>query len=163
MRKILARLHRFEELSLTLIYLSLAMVAFVQVFCRYALGVSFTWFEEAGRYVGILVAFMGASIGVRLGAHFSMDLVTASLPPRPAAVVRAVVNVLGGACMLVIAYFGMRLVVRNYGYETTSPAMQLPMYLAYLPIPVFSALMAVRMFLVAAVGVPGGEGEGRAP
>ncbi len=92
-----------------------------------------------------------------------MDLVTASLPPRPAAVVRAVVNVLGGACMLVIAYFGMRLVVRNYGYETTSPAMQLPMYLAYLPIPVFSALMAVRMFLVAAVGVPGGEGEGRAP
>lgn len=152
LQRALRRLHRVEETSLTLVYLGLALVAFVQVICRYAFNLSFTWFEEGGRYIGILVTFMGASIGVRYGTHFSMDLLATLLRPRLAALLRRAVNLVGGAFLLVLAFYAAKLVGKNYGFETTSPAMQIPMYLAYLPIPVFTALMALRMFLIAARG-----------
>ncbi|MDF1553377.1 MAG: TRAP transporter small permease [Deferrisomatales bacterium] len=148
----LGRLHRLEELSLTLIYIGLALVAFVQVICRYTFNLSFSWFEEGGRYIGILVTFLGASIGVRYGTHFSMDLLATSLKPRLADLLIRSVHLVGGSFLLVIAFYGSKLVVKNYGFETTSPAMQIPMYLAYLPIPVFLALMSMRMLLVAALG-----------
>ena len=161
LRRTLHRLHSLEELSLSLIYVGLALVAFVQVICRYSFNLSFTWFEEGGRYIGILVTFMGASIGVRYGTHFSMDLLATLLRPRLAALLVRAVNGVGGSFLLVIAYYGSQLVVKNYGFETTSPAMQLPMYLAYLPIPLFMALMAVRMLLAAVFGprraVPGDD------
>ncbi|HSH69956.1 MAG TPA: TRAP transporter small permease [Deferrisomatales bacterium] len=152
LQRALQRLRNLEELSLSLIYIGLALVAFVQVICRYAFNLSFSWFEEGGRYIGILVTFMGASIGVRYGTHFSMDLLATALKPRLAALLARAVHLVGGSFLLVIAYYGSKLVVKNYGFETTSPAMQIPMYLAYLPIPVFTALMAVRMFLVALLG-----------
>jgi C4-dicarboxylate transporter DctQ subunit len=38
-----------------------------------------------------------------------------------------------------------------YGYETTSPAMGIPMYIAYLPIPVFSVVIGTR-FSIKGIG-----------
>jgi TRAP-type C4-dicarboxylate transport system permease small subunit len=35
----------------------------------------------------------------------------------------------------------MKVVMRNYEYENTTAALQLPMYLIYLPISVFSAVI----------------------
>ena len=160
LHRALDRLHRMEETSLTLIYLGLALVAFVQVICRYVFNVSFTWFEEGGRYIGILVTFMGASMGVRYGTHFSMDLLATSLRPALASLLARAVNLVGGSFLLVVAFYGAKLVAKNYGYETTSPAMKIPMYWVYLPISLFTGLMALRMCLAAALGTPqAGRGD----
>ncbi len=75
MPRLLQIINNIEEWTLVLIILGLAVVSFVQVLCRYLLGFSFTWMEELGRSLAVFIAFLGASIGVRQGAHFSMDLI----------------------------------------------------------------------------------------
>ena len=53
--------------------LGLAVVGAIQVFFRYVLHISFAWFEEAGRYLGVFITFLGSAIGVKYGIHFTMD------------------------------------------------------------------------------------------
>lgn len=137
-------LHRFEEGVLTLTLLSMAVAACGQVFCRYVLGTSFSWFEEGGRYLGIFITFLGASVGVRQGSHFAMDLLVNSVSPRKARFLKATIGLLSGTILSIVAGYGLKVVMRNYNFENTTAAMQLPMYLIYLPIPVFATVMAVR-------------------
>ncbi|MDF1551756.1 MAG: TRAP transporter small permease [Deferrisomatales bacterium] len=153
MQRILARLNRLEELTLTLTLLGLAVVAFVQVCTRYTVGISFDWFEEGGRFLGVFVTFLGASIGVRRGAHFSMDLLLNSMPPAVARGMRGIIAVFSGSVFLLVAWYGMKLVLRNHRFEVNSAAIGVPMWLVYLPIPLFSVLIALRFF-ASARGLP---------
>ena len=74
-------IHRVEEFTLVWTILILALIGFVQVISRYVFSYSFTWYEELGRYIGVFVAFLGASIGVRTGSHFTMDLLVTHMTP----------------------------------------------------------------------------------
>jgi len=163
MKRILNILGNIEELTLSLTFLGLALVAVVQVFCRYVLDISFTWFEEAGRYAGIFATFLGAGLGVKYGGHFAMDLLVSNAPPLVRRVLQLAIGLLCGTAMLILAYYGFGLVMNNYHFGNTSAAMQMPMYIAYLPIPFFAAIMALRFYrlgLLALFGktpAPGGE------
>jgi C4-dicarboxylate transporter DctQ subunit len=147
MRRFRRGLHQFEEYALTLTLLGMAVAACGQVFCRYALGISFAWFEESGRYLGIVITFLGAAIGARQGSHFAMDLFVNSVSPGKAKLMQAAIGLVSGSIMILVAVYGMKVVMRNYEYENTTAALQLPMYLIYLPISVFSAVIAVRFLL----------------
>jgi C4-dicarboxylate transporter, DctQ subunit len=150
-RRALKIFNRLEELTLTITLLGLASVAFVQVCTRYLLGISFDWFEEGGRYVGIFVTFLGASIGVRRGIHFSMELFLNALPEKPARVLRIAVAFFSSACFAMVAWYGIEVVMRNHKFGVTSASIGAPMWLVYLPIPVFSLVIALR-FLGVGVG-----------
>ncbi|TFH59112.1 MAG: TRAP transporter small permease [Gemmatimonadales bacterium] len=150
MRNVLGWLNRLEELTLTVSLITLAVIAFVQVCTRYLMGISVDWFEEGGRYMGVCITFLGASIGVRRGAHFSMDLLVNALPALQARILRFLVDVFSGTCFGMVAWYGFQLVMRNHRFGVTSAAIGAPMWLVYLPIPVFSVLIALRFFSSAA-------------
>ena len=100
-------LNRLEEWTLVLVLLALAFLSFAQVFCRYFLNFSFTWMEELSRYVGVFIAFLGASIGVKYGSHFSMDLVYERVSSdRWRHALKAMVNTVCGVLFLVVAWYG---------------------------------------------------------
>ncbi len=147
MRSILAWLNRLEELALTVTLLVLAVIAFAQVGSRYLLGISFDWFEEGGRFVGVFITFLGASIGAKRGAHFSMDALVGALSPGKARVLRVAVAVFSGCVFALVAWYGFRIVGRAHRFGSTSAALGVPMYLVYLTIPVLSISIAVRFFL----------------
>ena len=155
MKRIINILGKIEEMTLSLTFLSLALVAVVQVFCRYVLDISFTWFEEAGRYVGIFATFLGASLGVKYGSHFAMDLLVSNATPLVRRVLQLVIGVLCGSAMLILAYYGFQLVQNNYTFGNTSAAMQMPMYIAYLPIPFFATIMGLRFYRLAFLALLG--------
>ncbi len=155
MKRIFSILCKIEEMTLSLTFLGLALVAVVQVFCRYVLDISFTWFEEAGRYVGIFATFLGASLGVKYGSHFAMDLLVSSATPLVRRVLQLFIGLLCGTAMLILTRYGYMLVVNNYTFGNTSAAMQMPMYIAYLPIPFFSLIMAIRFYRLAIMALFG--------
>lgn len=124
-------------------------MAFVQVGTRYFLGISFDWFEEGSRFVAVFVTFLGAGIGVRTGAHFSMDLVVNALPPRIGKVLQVGIGLFSSACFAMVAYYGFFLVSKNYKYGVTSAAIGCPMWVVYLSIPVLSIVISLRFFIVA--------------
>jgi C4-dicarboxylate transporter, DctQ subunit len=140
-------LNRVEELTLVLVLLVLAFLSFAQVFCRYVLGFSFTWMEEISRYSGVFVAFLGASIGVKHGSHFSMDLIYERVSnDRIRHGLKFLINVAGGLLFLVIAYYGWEQAMKLQRFGTLTAVLQFPKYWAYLPVPFFSLIMSVRFF-----------------
>lgn len=156
-------IHNLEDSVLVWTILGLAFIGFIQVFSRYILNYSFTWYEELGRYLGVFIAFLGGAIGVRTGSHFTMDLVVRSLPGPLRRQILLAGDIVSGSFFLFVAYYSIKIVKRLYGYETTSPTLEMPMYIAYLPIPVFSIIIGLRFygtgitrFIAAGSGVAGG-------
>jgi C4-dicarboxylate transporter, DctQ subunit len=145
--RIVASLQRLEELTLTVTLLGLAAIATVQVGTRYLLGISFDWFEEGGRFVGVFITFLGASIGVKRGAHFTMDAVVTSLSPPLAKALRVAIGLFSACVFLLVAWYGFKIVGRAHRFGSTSAALGVPMYVVYLPVPLLSITIAVRFFL----------------
>ncbi len=135
---------RLENSVLVWTILGLALIGFVQVFCRYLFNYSFTWYEELGRYLAVFIAFLGAAIGVKSGSHFSMNLVLGHLRRPWQELLQAGVAGLCALFFLVVAFATARVVLRLHGFGNTSPSLGLPMYLVYLPILLFSLLIAGR-------------------
>jgi len=137
-------LDRVEKGLLVWTILGLAFVGCIQVFTRYVLNYSFTWYEELGRYLGVFVTFLGAAVGVKSSSHFAMDLVVKKLNSPWQQMLRMVTAAVSVTFFLMVTWYSWKIVERMYGYGTTSPAMGLPLYIAYLPIPFFSVVMALR-------------------
>ena len=167
MHKVTDFIDRVENIALVWTILGLAIISFVQVICRYLFNYSFTWFEEFGRFMGVFVAFLGAGIGVKTGSHFTMDLVVTHLKPPWQQLLRALTSAGAGVFFFFVAWYSLKIVTRMYGYETTSPTMEIPMYIPYLPIPVFSVVMGIRFCILSAASVQQafspGMGRGAVP
>ena len=145
MPRLLRIVNHIEEWTLVLIILGLAFVAFVQVVCRYLLGFSFTWMEELGRSLAVFIAFLGASIGVRQGSHFSMDVLYEKVASdRFRHVLQVLVQGISAVIFFVVAWYGLEQVMKLRGFGVLTSAMRVPKYWAYVPIPVFSLIMGVR-------------------
>nr|WP_319393616.1 TRAP transporter small permease [uncultured Desulfobacter sp.] len=144
MQQIFKFIDRVENFTLVWTILALAFIGFVQVITRYVFNFSFPWFEELGRYLGVFIAFLGAAIGVKTGSHFTMDLLVTMLPSSIKWLVNLFSHILSAGFFFMVALYSWKIISRMYGYETTSPAMGMPMYMAYLPIPVFSVVIGTR-------------------
>jgi C4-dicarboxylate transporter DctQ subunit len=159
-------LDRAEKGLLVWTILGLALIGCIQVFTRYVLNYSFTWYEELGRYLGVFITFLGAAIGVKSSSHFAMDLFVRRLKHPWQQVLRIVTALLSAGFCLLVAWYSWKIVIRMCGYGTTSPAMGMPMYIAYLPIPFFSVIMALRYCWIGVVAGRelgcGGDSEGAA-
>ncbi len=145
MRSVTGFFGRLEEWTLVCVLLALAIASFVQVVCRYLIGFSFTWMEEVTRIASVFIAFLGAAIGVKYGTHFSMVFVYERLrSDRVRQILLLLVNVVCCVVFLVVAYYGWEQAMKLRRFGTLTAVLRIPKYLPYLPIPVFSVIMAVR-------------------
>ncbi len=144
MKRFIRVLNHIEEGTLALVLMGLAFLAFIEVISRYLFSHSFPWFEELSRYMGVFMTFLGASLGVKYGTHFSMDLCLTKASPRVANLINIVTCLAAMALFFTVAYLGVLHVLKLKQFGVKSAAMQLPMYIAYLPIAIFSLTMALR-------------------
>lgn len=146
MKRLLKWAEHLEEWVLAYTLLMIVLLSFIQVVLRYGFHYNFTWFEEFGRYICIFMTFLGASIAVKTGTHFSMDAVVQAVPGRVAHLMKAIVNLSCGLFFAVVVYYGILHCMKLNRYGVKTAAMQIPMYIPYLSIPVFSATMGLRFF-----------------
>lgn len=147
MQKLIHLIDKVEHHILVWTIVGLAVIGFFQVFCRYVFNYSFTWFEELGRYLGVLIAFLGAGIGVKNGAHFSMDLIVQFIDPQYRNLLKFSTSLISSAFFFLLTYYSWKIIGRMYTYQSTSPTLGIPMYIAYLPILIFSFVMGFRFLL----------------
>jgi len=156
MKKLISILNKIEEWTLVFVLLSLASLSFIQVICRYLFGFSFNWMEEVVRYVGVFIAFLGASLGVKYGTHFSMDLVYEKVgSDRFRHGLKVVVCVICAALFLVVAWYGWEQAMKLRRFGAWMSVLPLRKYVAYLPIPIFSVLISVRFLILGGRHVKG--------
>ena len=147
MEKVLRNINRLEELAIGYALLLLAVVACIQVVLRYVFGMAFDWVDELSRYVCILITFVGAGVCVRYGTHFCMDAFVQFAPNRIKHLLKTLSNLVSALIMATAAYYGWVQIAKLARFGTTTPTLQIPMYVPYLPIGIFCAVIALRFLI----------------
>lgn len=134
-------MNRTAEVVCSVMVLTMTLVVATQVICRYLLGASLTWSEEASRYLLIWITFLGGSAAFKRGMHTGFDAVVRGLAPGARRAARLVTLLAIVAFLVIVALKGIQLALFNMAQR--SPAMRLPMGTVYLAIPTGCLLMLV--------------------
>jgi TRAP-type C4-dicarboxylate transport system permease small subunit len=134
-------MNRIAEVLCAVMVLAMTLVVATQVICRYLLGASLTWSEEASRYLLVWITFLGGSIAFKRGMHTGFDAVVRALSPgaRRATVLVTLLAIV--TFLIIVGLKGMQLALFNMAQR--SPAMRLPMGTVYLAIPTGCFIMLV--------------------
>jgi len=147
MKNLIRRINKIEELLIGYALLGIALVATIQVILRYSFGIAYDWVDEGARYMTILITFVGAGVCVRYGAHFSMDALVQYVPNRMKHLLKLLANLVSTVIMGVTFYYSWVQIERLHRFEATTPSFQIPMYIPYLPIGIFTLVIALRFFI----------------
>lgn len=146
MNDLIKRLNKFEEGVLAYSLLAIAIFTFVETVLRYTISYTFTWFNEIANYTIIFCTYLAASVGVKYGTHFSMEALTEYCPDKVSHLLKTAAYFISGVMALLFVYYGTKHLFNLKSFGVKSPAMQIPMYIPYIPIPLFSISMAFRFF-----------------
>lgn len=138
-----------EGLILGWLLLVMALLAFVQVVMRYLFHSGFSWGEEVNRYLCVVLTLGGAALGIEKGSHFTMDALYRVLPERVKPFLTTLIHLLSALIYAVVAGYGTVQIRRLYRFSSHSPALQIPMFIPYLVIPLGCSLMAWRCLYLA--------------
>jgi C4-dicarboxylate transporter, DctQ subunit len=144
--KIGEHLGRFEETVLAVSLLGLALLTFLETALRYTIAYTFTWFQEFSNYMIVFTTFLGASLATKYVMHFSMEAITQYAPDRISHLLKTTGYFISGVVVSLFVYFGTLHVVALRSFGVMSAAMQIPMFIPYIPIPLFSLIMTFRFF-----------------
>ncbi len=144
MKKMTERLARAEEMFIGYALLGIAVVTTIQVFLRYLFGIAYDWVDEGARYMTILITFVGAGVCVRYGAHFSMDALIQYVPNRMRHLLKLIAHLISALTLGVAFYYAWVQIGKLHQFGATTPSLQIPMYIPYLPIGIFTAVIALR-------------------
>lgn len=135
---------RLEKVAMVAFMSIATIITTFQVVYRYGFNSSLSWAEEVVIYSIVCMSFVGASMGVRHGAHISVDVLNAFAPPAINRWLHILTAVLGIFFALMLAYLGFRLFSLTLERGMLSPAMRMPMAWVYLPIGLSGVLLIIR-------------------
>lgn len=129
--------------ALVILGMAMSLLIFAQVFFRFVVFVALPWTEELARYLMIWMAMLGAPLALRLDQHIGVGLILERLPRRARLWVTLVTCLVTMIFMGIVGWQGWVLCTKNL--TQVSPAMQMPMAITYLAIPVGGACMLLEL------------------
>lgn len=135
-----------EEFAAALAMALIVLITFANVVVRYFTDESFAFTEEFSVFLMVVLAFTGAAAAFAKNSHIRVTFFVERLAPRAARRVELAVLAIAIGLFLVIAGFGVRLVLDDFQYETTSPGIGVPQWLYSVWLPVLAAVVALRIF-----------------
>jgi C4-dicarboxylate transporter DctQ subunit len=136
--------NKLEKGFLAAAIITCSLLLFVNVVLRYIFLAPIYWAEEFVRYLMVWMIFIGASQVTLWGGHVAVDIVPRLLSKRGNGILAFIVN---GICIffcVVLAYLSLQQMLRVMRVGQISPALEIPMWLAYLSIPAGTVLMLIR-------------------
>jgi C4-dicarboxylate transporter DctQ subunit len=115
---------------------SVAIIICGQVVSRYVFNYTPSWSEELSRYLIVWTIFIGTAVGVRKNIHIGVDAFIRLAPPWMKKVFEVLLNLIGAVVSAYLIYLSVLFIKDTIEYEQLSPAMQIPMWLPYLAMPV---------------------------
>ncbi|MCB0688735.1 MAG: TRAP transporter small permease [Saprospiraceae bacterium] len=133
MKKVLFKYNQFLKLLLSIMMLLLIVPVFLQIVSRFVPFIPrYIWTEEIARFAFIWIIMLGATIAVREGTHFSVDMLRNFSP--------AVENRLKQILLFLMLLFAIFFLVGGWGFAKTgmlqkSEIAGLPMLSIYISWP----------------------------
>jgi TRAP-type C4-dicarboxylate transport system permease small subunit len=127
----------------------LVIVALItyDVVMRYFFNEPQLFVDELASFLQIVVIFGGLAYTFRTGGHVRVDLVTARLPPRARAWLRAVALLASLAFLGIVMWTTTQSALTAYRYGRVSTVMLYPLWWPMLAIPLGLALLAAVMLI----------------
>lgn len=131
---------------------AMVVVIWISVYTRYVSSDPISWGEQVAKYLMIWAAFLGSSLGLREGAHISVNMLVDMLPAKGRKFCATCVILLNIVFLGVCLYYGS---IFSYNVrEHTDPLVwNISMSLPYSAIPIGCALMILQLLFVARKGV----------
>lgn len=143
MKKLISIWNKVEESLIVVLMAAMATIVFVQVVFR-ALNLSLTWSEELSRYLTIWISFIGASYGFRKGSHIGVEAIKNAFPPKARRIFELISYIVSIILSVLVIMTGITIVQTQMKFGQLSPAMRIPMWTAYISIPIGFGLCALR-------------------
>lgn len=126
------------------VLLTVAVICVIlQVFSRYVLGNSFTWTEQAARYLFIWMVMLGVPVAYHRKIFLNFDMIQNAMPEKARYVLDVVIKV---ATMIFSCYYfvaSLQLVIQTMGRTTSG--FKVPFWALYGAQPIFCILLFIVM------------------
>ena len=120
------------------------LIAIAAVILRSGFGVFLFWSEEAIIYLIIFSTFFGAVITLRHQEHVNVDVIAAFLGPRGKRVMALIAITLTLIYLGAVGYYAWLLLFEPFSSSTTTPAMDIPLWVVESAVAIGFTLMFVR-------------------
>jgi TRAP-type C4-dicarboxylate transport system permease small subunit len=140
--------NHFEEWAAIAALAGMTVLYALSVLSRYITKTSLPWTDELVRYLFIWATFLGASIGVRRGAHLGVAVVQNLLPPRGQKIFAILIALCCVFTCAVLVRHGAAMVNLQFTMAQRSSQLGIPIYWVGLAIPVGLLLCLIRFIQV---------------
>jgi len=134
-----------EEFFAALAMALICLITFANVIVRYFTDESFAFTEEFSVFLMVVLTFFGASAAFAKNTHIRVSFFVAKLPPAFAYKIEIGVTAIALALFAIIAGYGVRLLLDDWNYETTSPGIGIPQWIYTLWLPLLAMLIDLRI------------------
>ena len=118
---------------------ALAILVAVEVFFRYVLNASISWYDEFAGYLLVWVTFWGAVLALDRGRHIGFETVVERFSILAQKLVMTIVYLLLIGLQIVLIHYGWMLTTQLTG--ETAITLPVPIGVIYLAIPATGAMM----------------------
>jgi len=128
----------------------LCIITFANVVVRYLSNVSFAFTEEFSVFLMLVLTLLGSVVAFAEGRHIRITLLVDMLPTPGRKFCAALEWLANIALFGLLTWFGYRMAFDDFEFEVTSPGLGLPQWGYTIWLPLLSALIVLRLVLLAA-------------
>jgi TRAP-type transport system small permease protein len=136
---------KIEEFFAAMAMALICLITFANVLVRYFTDESFAFTEEFSVFLMVVLTFFGASAAFAKNSHIRMSFVVEKLPRQIAHYIELAVMVAAAVLFAIIVWYGIRLLLDDWNFDTTSPGIGIPQWIYTLWLPLLSAVITLRI------------------
>lgn len=134
----------YDEWIAVIVFAVMLTITFTNVLSRYCLHMSLSFTDEIVSTLFVLLATSGGAVSAKDEAHFTLNLLTAKLPPKIQQKLLAIDALLSmGVCIILITT-GIQMVMSQFKMGSVSVAMRVPEWIYGSLVPIGAFLMLIR-------------------
>lgn len=137
----------FEEITLCLLFSAMPLLCLFQVLCRHVFRFPAAWTEELMRALFVWGTFIGASLGVKHGAHLGVTAICNLLPRRAKSLALVTINAVCALFCAFFAYSGYEMIAFQTMLGQLLPVSRLSVAWTTACLPVGFAFMTIRFII----------------
>lgn len=119
---------------------TMCIVIFLQVICRYGLNHALPWSEELGRFLFLGLTYFGITLGMKKNAHLRIEVFILYMPNSLKKFFNVLSMLIVAAFFLFIAYNGFDMTRKMYRIGQDAVAIPLPIWCVWALIPLSAML-----------------------
>ncbi len=140
---------RVEAVMLAGGVLLMAANTVANVIGRYVFQTSIYFSEELNSILIVLITFAGISYAARHGRHIRMSAIFDAMPPPARRIMMIVITAVTAIFMFGLAWFSLGYIITLAGQGRVLPALQIPVWLSYVWVPIGFFMTGVQYALTA--------------